>query len=156
MSLSELPLMSLSVQAVALPDPHTALPHQVAEVSERSGTPVARIARARANRRKARTLVSPSPMVLQPASRKSFGALKIKISEERFGPSKRKLHMSPYARLDSLDGTSERVRQRITRRRVSVSGRRNSGLIQVHKENDSICSGEQEDISISFRSNHRR
>jgi hypothetical protein len=93
-------------------------------------TPVARVFQE--GRRRQRRVVSPSPFVLQQQLPNSAGgvvsgqvARTLKISSVPLGPSKRKLHMSPFAALDDISGNMA-ARRRVTRRKVSMSGRRRS------------------------------
>jgi hypothetical protein len=102
-------------------------------------TPVARVFQA--GRRRQRRIVSPSPFVLQQQQQQlpnSAGGVSgdgrqvertLKISSVPLGPSKRKLHMSPFAALDDIGGSGAgnmAARRRVTRRRVSTSGRRST------------------------------
>jgi hypothetical protein len=98
-------------------------------------TPVARVFQA--GRRRQRRVASPSPFVLQQQLPNSAGmvsggaqvARTLKISSLPLGPSKRKLHMSPFASIDDVGGGgagSMAARRRVVRRRVSASGRRRS------------------------------
>lgn len=97
-------------------------------------TPVTRKFQAR--RRRQRRIVSPSPFVLQQQLPNSAGGVAgagqldrtLKISSVPLGPSKRKLHMSPFAALDDIGGSGGNMaaRRRVTRRKVSISGRRRS------------------------------
>jgi hypothetical protein len=99
-------------------------------------TPVARVFQA--GRRRQRRIASPSPFVLQQQQQpKSAGGVASGGHVERnvcsvpLGPSKRKLHMSPFAALDDIGGSGGNMatRRRVTRRKVSInpiSGRRRS------------------------------
>jgi len=93
-------------------------------------TPVSRVHQPR--RRRQRRIVSPSPFVLQQQLSNSAGGIagsghpERKISSVPLGPSKRKLHMSPFSALDDIDGSGGNMaaRRRVTRRKVSVSDQR--------------------------------
>lgn len=146
-TVSDLPVLRLAVEKTSdiegpleppmPPDPET---------SERSRTPLTRIIRAK--RRKSRTVGSDSPFVLRPISGgSSFGALQLRFKEEKFGSSKRKLHLSPYAALDGIGGGSEAAIRRITRRRISVSGRSH---ISSLRESDAVSNQAQSSMPTSF------
>lgn len=96
-------------------------------------TPVARSFQA--GRRRQRRIVSPSPFVLQQRQVSNSaggvaggGHAPRKISSVPLGPSKRKLHMSPFSALDDIESSdgNRAARRRVIRRKVSISDRRRS------------------------------